>query len=104
MKFNQQVILKHVGGITAKWVSDDWSWMAIATYYQQEKEGKNVDGETVKIKTWVLGNCSGPWTGVSPDGKDLTIILTSEGTGRLSTRGAAALNIPEAFATASGNA
>lgn len=74
MKFNQQVILKHDHGITAQWVSDDWSWMAIATYYQQEKQGKNVDGETVIIKTWALGNCSGPWTGVTPDGKELTII------------------------------
>jgi hypothetical protein len=74
MKFKQQVILKHDHGITAQWISEDWSNMAIATYYQQEKEGKNVDGETVKIKTWVLGNCSGPWTGVTPDGKELTII------------------------------
>ena len=74
MKFKQQVILKHDHGITAQWISEDWSCMAIATYYQQEKEGQNVDGEIVKIKTWVLGNCSGPWTGVTPDGKELTII------------------------------
>jgi len=74
MKFKQQVILKHDHGITAQWISEDWSNMAIATYYQQEKEGQNVDGEIVKIKTWVLGNCSGPWTGVTPDGKELTII------------------------------
>ena len=46
----------------------------MATYYQQEKEGQNVDGEIVKIKTWVLGNCSGPWTGITPDGKELIII------------------------------
>ena len=74
MKFNQQVLLKHDHGITAQWVSDDWSWMAIATYYQQEKIGKNVDGEEVTIKTWALGNCSGPWTGLSSDGKELTIV------------------------------
>jgi len=74
MKFKQQVILKHDHGITAQWISEDWSWMAIATYYQQEKEGKNADGEVVKYKTWVLGNCSGPWTGITPDGKELTII------------------------------
>jgi hypothetical protein len=74
MTFNQQVLLKHEGGITAQWISSDYSWMAIATYYQQEKEGKNVDGEIVKYKTWVLGNCSGPWTGVTPDGKELTLV------------------------------
>ena len=74
MTFNQQVLLKHEGGITAQWISSDYSWMAIATYYQQEKEGKNVDGEIVKYNKWVLVNCSGPWTGVTPDGKELTII------------------------------
>ena len=74
MRFKQQVILKHEHGITAQWISEDWSWMAIATYYLQEKEGTNVDGEPVTIKTWALGNCSGPWTGVSADGKELTII------------------------------
>ena len=79
MKFNQQVVLKHDFGITAQWISDDYSQMAVATYFQQEREGKNADGETVKIKTWVLGNCSGPWTGVSPDGKELTIIPGYEG-------------------------
>jgi len=79
MKFNQQVIFKHDFGITAQWISDDNSQMAVATYFQQEKEGKNADGEIVKIKTWVLGNCIGPWTGVSADGKELTIILGYEG-------------------------
>jgi len=74
MRFKQQVLLKHDHGITAQWISDDYSQMAVATYYQQEKEGKNVDGENVVIKTWVLGNCSGPWTGVTPDGKELTIV------------------------------
>lgn len=74
MTFKQTVLLKHEHGITAQWTSDDWSWMAIATYYQQEKEGKNSAGEVVKYKTWVLGNCSGPWTGITPDGKELTIV------------------------------
>ncbi|MAR65881.1 MAG: hypothetical protein CL833_01385 [Crocinitomicaceae bacterium] len=74
MRFKQQVLLKHDNGITAQWISEDWSCMAIATYYQQEKEGKSVDGEIVKYKTWALGNCSGPWTGISPDGKELTFI------------------------------
>jgi len=79
MKFNQQVIFKHDFGITAQWISDDNSQMAVATYFQQENEGKNADGDIVKIKTWVLGNCSGPWTGVSADGKELTIIPGYEG-------------------------
>ena len=74
MRFSQQVLLKHEFGITAQWISDDYSQMAVATYYQQEKEAKNINGEIVKYKTWVLGNCSGPWTGVTPDGKELTII------------------------------
>ena len=74
MRFKQQVILKHDHGITAQWVSDDWSWMAVATYFQLEQEGTDVDGNTVTYKKWVLGNCSGPWTGVSEDGKNLTII------------------------------
>ena len=39
MRFKQQVLLKHDNGITAQWISEDWSCMAIATYYQQEKEG-----------------------------------------------------------------
>ena len=74
MRFKQQVLLKHDHGITAQWISEDYSQMAVATYFQQEKEGKNVDGENVIIRTWVLGNCSGPWTGLSPDGRDLVII------------------------------
>ena len=74
MRFKQQVILKHDHGITAQWVSDDWSWMAVATYFQLEQEGTDVDGNTVTYKKWVLGNCSGPWTGASEDGKNLTII------------------------------
>ena len=74
MTFKQTVLLKHEHGITAQWQSDDWTWMAIATYYEQEVEGTNVDGETVTVKRWVLGNCSGPWTGISEDGKTLTIV------------------------------
>ena len=74
MRFKQHVLLKHDHGITAQWVSDDWSWMAVATYFQLEQEGTDVDGNTVTYKKWVLGNCSGPWTGVSEDGKNLTII------------------------------
>ena len=74
MKFNQHVLLKHDHGITAQWVSEDWSWMAVATYQQNEIKGKNTDGEDVVIKKWALTNCSGPWTGVSEDGKSLVII------------------------------
>ena len=74
MTFKQQVLLKHEGGITAQWISSDFSWMAVATYQQEEREGTNVDGEIVKYNKWVLVNCSGPWTGVTPDGKELTII------------------------------
>ena len=74
MRFKQQVILKHDHGITAQWVSDDWSWMAVATYFQLDQEGPDVDGNTGTYKKRVLGNCSGPWTGVSEDGKNLTII------------------------------
>ena len=51
MRFKQQVLLKHDHGITAQWISEDYSQMAVATYFQQEKEGKNVDGENVVIKT-----------------------------------------------------
>ncbi len=65
MTFKQLVILKHEHGITAQWQSTDWSWMAIATYHQIEEEGH---------KRWVLDNCSGPWTGLTEDGKGLTII------------------------------
>jgi len=74
MRFNQQILVKHEYGITAQWVSEDFSYTAIATYYQQEKESENIDGELVKYKTWVLGNCSGPWTGITPDKKELIII------------------------------
>jgi len=74
MKYNQQVVLKHDHGITAQWIADDWSWMAIATYFQLDKEGTKADGTKVVYKKWVLGNCSGPWTGVSEDGKSLTVL------------------------------
>jgi len=74
MTFKQLVILKHEHGITAQWQSTDWSWMAIATYHQIEQEGKDIEGKNVKYKRWVLGNCSGPWTGLTEDGKGLTII------------------------------
>jgi len=74
MKFKQQVILKHDHGITAQWMSEDYSWMGIATYFELEKEGTNSEGATVTYKKWVLGNCSGPWTGISEDGKSLTVI------------------------------
>ena len=47
MKFNQHVLLKHDHGITAQWVSEDWSWMAVATYQQNEIKGKNTDGKEV---------------------------------------------------------
>ena len=30
--------------------------------------------EEVIIKKWALANCSGPWTGLSEDGKELTVI------------------------------
>ena len=33
-----------------------------------------IDGEEVVVKKWALTNCSGPWTGVSEDGKTLTVI------------------------------
>ena len=29
MKFNQQILLKHEYGITAQWISDDFSWTAV---------------------------------------------------------------------------
>ena len=74
MNFKQTILIKHAHGITAQWQSDDYSWMAVATYQQEEKEGKNTDGETVKYKTWVMTNCSGPWTGISKDGNELTIV------------------------------
>jgi len=60
MKFNQQIILKHEHGITAQWMSDDYTNMAIVTYQQDNNK-------------WVLVNCSGPWTGLSEDGKSLLI-------------------------------
>ena len=59
MRFKQHVLLKHDHGITAQWISDDWSWMAVATYQQNEIKARNIDGEEV---------------GVSEDGKTLTII------------------------------
>lgn len=80
MKFNQHVILKHKHGITAQWMSDDWTQMSIATYQQIEikatKSNPDPDAsnEEVIIKKWALANCSGPWTGLSEDGKELTVI------------------------------
>lgn len=74
MKFNQQVLLKHKYGITAQWISDDFSCTAIATYQQNEIKTKNSDGEEVIVKKWSLTNCSGPWTGTSEDGKSLVIV------------------------------
>lgn len=62
MKFNQQILLKHEYGITAQWISDDFSWTAVATYQQNES------------KKWSLVNCNGPWTGLGPEGKSLTIM------------------------------
>jgi len=40
------------GGITAQWISSDFSWMAVATYQEEEREGTNVDGEIVKYNKW----------------------------------------------------
>ena len=74
MRFKQQVILKHDHGITAQWIADDWSWMAIATYFQMDQEGTKADGTKVTYKKWALGNCSGPWTGITPDTKSLTVL------------------------------
>jgi hypothetical protein len=74
MKFNQQVLLKHKYGITAQWISDDFSSTAIATYQQNIIKTKNAEGEDVIIEKWSLTNCSGPWTGTSEDGKSLVII------------------------------
>lgn len=74
MRFKQHVLLKHDHGITAQWVSDDWSWMAVATYQQNEINARNTDGEEVVVKKWALTNCSGPWTGVSEDGRSLVIV------------------------------
>ena len=48
--------------------------MAVATYQQNEIKARNIDGEEVVVKKWALTNCSGPWTGVSEDGKTLTVI------------------------------
>ena len=45
MRFKQHVLLKHDHGITAQWISDDWSWMAVATYQQNEIKARNIDGE-----------------------------------------------------------
>jgi hypothetical protein len=80
MKFNQHVILKHEYGITAQWMSEDWTQMAIATYQQNEikttKHNSDPDAsnEEVIIKRWSLINCSGPWTSISENGKSLTVI------------------------------
>jgi hypothetical protein len=74
MKYKQQILLKHKYGITAQWISDDFSSTAIATYQQFEIKTKNTDGESVIVKKWALTNCSGPWTGVSNDGKSLATI------------------------------
>ena len=68
MRFNQQVLLEHEHGATAQWVSDDYSCTAIALYHQIELEGTNRDKEVVKFKKWVLGSCTGPWTGLE-DGR-----------------------------------
>ena len=73
MRFNQQVLLKHEHGITAQWMADDYSNMAIATYQQEKGTGTDVDGNQVILKKWVMVNCSGPWTGLSEDGKSLVI-------------------------------
>ena len=80
MKFNQHVILKHEHGITAQWMSEDWTQIAIATFQQNEikaiKHNPDPDAssEEIYIKKWALTNCSGPWTGISEDGKSLTVI------------------------------
>lgn len=74
MKFKQNVFLKHPHGITAQWISEDYSTLAIATYQQNEIKATNTSGEEVVVKKWALTNCSGPWTGVSEDGKSLVII------------------------------
>lgn len=68
MTFNQQIFLEHEHGATVQWQSEDWSWSAIALYHQIELEGTNIDKEVVKYKQWVLGSCTGPWTGYE-DGK-----------------------------------
>ena len=47
MKFNQQVLLKHKYGITAQWISDDFSWTAVATY--QQTKVKNGPWSTVMV-------------------------------------------------------
>lgn len=62
MKFTQQILFKHQHGITAQWINDDFSWMAIATYQQTQN------------KKWSLVNCNGPWSGIGEDGESLTII------------------------------
>ena len=80
MKFNQHVILKHEYGITAQWMSEDWTQMAIATYQQNEikttkpNSDPDASNEEVIIKRWSLINCSGPWTGISENGKSLVVI------------------------------
>jgi len=36
MAYKQQILLKHKHGITAQWISEDFSWIAVATYQQNE--------------------------------------------------------------------
>ena len=74
MNFKQTILIKHANGITAQWQSDDYSWVAIATYQQEKGTGTDIDGNQVVLKKWVMTNCSGPWTGISKDGKELTIV------------------------------
>jgi len=74
MAYKQQILLKHKNGITAQWISEDFSWIAVATYQQNEIKIKHKDGGDVIIKKWALTNCSGPWTGTSEDGKSLIIL------------------------------
>ena len=79
MKFNQHVILKHEYGITAQWMSADWTQTAIATYQQNDikttKHNPDPDASIDKIyKRWTLINCSGPWTSISENNKSITII------------------------------
>ena len=54
MRFNQQVLLKHEHGITAQWMADDYSNMAIATYQQEKGTGTDVDGNQIILKKWVF--------------------------------------------------
>lgn len=74
MVYKQQILLKHKYGITAQWIGEDFSWIAVATYQQNEIKIKHKDGGDAIIKKWALINCSGPWTGTSEDGKSLIIL------------------------------